>query len=98
MKITQSECFLKQKKDSQVFFFAKGPVKFKVQLVWKYLTSQETGLKFMFLVRLQKNRENCLFSIKDCDWIIFFQVSWFEQSLCNAGHSSSYKNWEKKPV
>ena len=55
---------------SSFFFFANGPIKFKIQLysrciehfetVWTYLTSQETTLKFMILIGLfeKKTRES----------------------------------------
>ena len=62
-------------KESQVFFFANGPIKFKIQLynrcienfetVWTYLTSQETTLKFMILIGLfeKKTRESFVLEI-----------------------------------
>ena len=64
--------FLKQK---IFFFFANGPIKFKIRLynrcienfqtVWTYLTSQETTLKFMILIGLfeKKTRESFVLEI-----------------------------------
>ena len=67
------------------FFFANGLIKFNYaavenfKTVWSYLTSQETALKFMNVIcPFAKKTYNSFVFKKRCEFIIFFQMPWFE--------------------
>ena len=89
MKITQSQRLLKTKER-----FSRFSRTSKIQGSTRLKVPDLSGNRLQIYVfgSFVKNLQNLLFSLKNFDWIIFFQVSWFEQSHCNAGPSASYKN------
>lgn len=93
MKITQSQRLLKTKER-----FSRFSRTSKIQGSTRLKVPDLSGNRLQIYVfgSFVKNLQNLLFSLKNFDWRIFFQVSWFEQSHCNAGYSASYKKLRKE--